>query len=263
MNNIKYVFFSLIFFSLNASAIDKIKIAYYDKFHPFSFYNNENLKGIFVDTMKILFKDSKDISIYSEGFPWERAQELVRKDEFDALVTLSNPEREKYLYHTSNPVFEDKLVLVYLSTNPKEKFIKNIKEKNDVKQFMINDYIGNGLAKFIYSENDKFKIDYSGNLETCFLKLVNDRGDIIITNKTNANIYQSQLKGKNLKYIEPLFLKNDLKYYFFLRKSYLNAEKIINFIDKKLAQDDTKTIQKTIYNNYIYKEKIQIESFNK
>jgi polar amino acid transport system substrate-binding protein len=256
------MFFNLILLPINTFAADNIKIAYYENFPPFSFYENKKLKGIFVDTMEILFKKSKNINIYSEGFPWQRAQELVRKGQFDSHITLTTQEREKYLYHTSNPVFEDQLVLVYLSTNPKANFIKNIKEKNEVKQYIIDEYIGNGLSKSIYSENDGYKLDYSANLKTCFLKLANGRGDIIITNKTNANIYQLQLNGKKLKYIDLSFIKNPLKYYFFLRKSYPNSKKIINYIDKILAQKISQNLVNKNYRKYILKNKIKIDNFN-
>lgn len=262
MKNICYFFIIFLILPIKLFAIENIKIAYYGNFHPFSFYKDDKLKGIFVESMEELFKNSKSIKVSSEGFPWERAQDLVRKNEYDSIITLTTPDREKYLFHTKHTVIEDKLVLVYLSNNPNANAIKKIKEKEELKKYVINEYVGNGLNKSIYSENDGYKLDYSANLETCFLKLASGRGDIIITNKANANVYISQLHGKKLKYIDALFVKNHLKYYFFLRKTYPNAEKIIKYVDSVLENKSSQLIINKIYKKYISDDKIKIDNFN-
>jgi polar amino acid transport system substrate-binding protein len=124
-----------------------------------------------------------------------------------------------------------------------------MKSKEELKKFIINDYIGDSYAKTLYPKNEGFKTDISSNYENAFMKLSKNRGDIIFANKTTADIFLKHKSGKNLKQIKLDFISPKIEFFFCIRKSHPEAKKIIELFEKKLQ---IAIRRKKIKNIYLY-----------
>lgn len=233
----KFLILILIFlFYTNVYASNNriIKIAYYENYYPFSFRDNAHLKGLFIDIANYILEEKMHYKVISEGFPWERAQEYVKKGDYDSHITLKTKDRENFLTFNNIPIFISETVLAYSSTNPKKDQIKAISSKDSLKKFVINGYIGDKYLNNNFSINDGFNIDFSSDIETSLKKLSANRGDVMII---GTSIFEQLIKKNNIKSlkIKKIFwLDNTLKYYFSIRKSYLKSEKIVKEFDLNL-----------------------------
>ncbi|WGL60722.1 transporter substrate-binding domain-containing protein [Pigmentibacter sp. JX0631] len=228
-----------------------IKIAYYENFFPFSIKQDGVLKGIFVEYIEYLFSLSNDYKIISDGFPWERAQDYVRKNMYDAHITLKNPAREEFLLSSNSIIFEDSLVLIYSINNKNFKDIEKISKLDTLKSYSINDYLGNSRIN-MYPEEKGFKLKLSSNIEDCFLKLFKGDGDVIITSKVIADLeirkkYKNILKIKNINFLN----ETKVKYFFMIRKTRKDADNILKIFEKNIKKDKNKEKFNAIYNKYI------------
>lgn len=241
----------LIHFKAQADEDKYIKVAYYENFSPFSIKKDNILKGIFVEYIEFIFSMSDEYKVISDAFPWERAQDYVRKGSFDSHVTLKNQDREKYLAYSKTPVYEEQLVLIYSDNNKSKKEIEKINNLDQLKKFEINDYIGNGLIKN-YPAEKGFKLNLSSNIENSFLNLSKNKGDVIITSRILADIEINQKYPRILKYKNVSFLKeNKISYYFMVRKSRKDADNIISVFENNIKLDKKKSKLASLYKKYI------------
>ena len=209
------------------------------------------MKGIFVDYIEYLFSVSNDYKVIFDAFPWERAQDYVRKNIYDAHITLKNPAREEFLLSSKSVVFEDTLVLIYSLNKKQVKEIEKISNINSLKNYSINDYLGNSRIN-LYPEEKGFKLKLSSNIEDCFLKLFKGDGDIIITNKVIADLeirnkYKKTLKIKSINFLSD----SKVKYYFMIRKSRKDDYNILNIFEKNIKKDKNREKFNAIYTKYI------------
>ncbi|APJ03820.1 substrate-binding periplasmic protein [Silvanigrella aquatica] len=217
--------------------IKVIKIAYYKDFPPLSFIENDVTIGVFIDISELVLGKMMGYKVIQEAFPWERAQDYVRRGEFDAHLTVSTKEREKYLLFQKNITYEGPIVMAYSKYNSKIKEIENIKKISDFENFNLMDYIGNGWGKE-YLFNKKSMVNnvyFSPNLINA-LKMINaNRADII----PGILAYNAQyiIKHENLNNIKikEINLGKSFKNIFKLciRKNFPNAKKILKKYDEK------------------------------
>ncbi|BBH53150.1 substrate-binding periplasmic protein [Fluviispira sanaruensis] len=247
------IFILLILMHINCLAMSKInvKIAYFDNFYPFSFSDENVTKGIFVDYLEFVFHNSKKYNVTSYSFPWERAQDFVRKNQYDGHITLVNEKRNQFLFHNKNPIFTDYLLVVYSKNNKNKNLIKNVKSKNDLKKFTINDYIGNSLSELYYPKKDGFDIDFSASIEACFKKLLNGRGDVILADRSIIDMLMSQRKRASIGFIDASFIVPKYEYFLHLRKNLPYAKEFIDEFDKLSKEKENIKKFSELYKYYI------------
>lgn len=78
------------------------------------------------------------------GYPWARAQSMVRNGTSDAFITIATPARKEYTFTSKEPVVVGPITIFTSSTNPRLSEIQRIKDIADLNKFKILDYIGNG-----------------------------------------------------------------------------------------------------------------------
>ncbi|MCP4673083.1 MAG: transporter substrate-binding domain-containing protein [Desulfobacula sp.] len=105
------------------------------------------MKGILIDIVTDVIQNQMGIQVSHEGYPWARAQLLVKNNEADAFVTVPTPERRKYTKISSEPIFSLAITSFTSKKNKDINDLKNVKTFSDLKKFTLINYIGNGWAK--------------------------------------------------------------------------------------------------------------------
>ncbi len=144
----KNFFLIIIFlFSMSSAAQSAMKIVYFENYPPFSWKENNQMKGILIDVLTESIQNQMGIQISHKGYPWARAQMLVKDNKADAFVTVPTPERKKYTKASTEPV----ILVTFTLFIPKQSIqidaLKSVKTSSDLKNFNLIHYVGSGWAK--------------------------------------------------------------------------------------------------------------------
>ncbi|GBC63519.1 ABC transporter substrate-binding protein [Desulfonema ishimotonii] len=176
----KICLFILIFvFTLNSSlfADDSMTLAYFDDFAPYSWKENNKMFGILIDIADESLHRQMGIDVKHQGFPWARAQRLVKNGTAHALIT-NGPLRKEWTQY-SEAVLELKTTLFIKKGNPKLHQLEKIKVLEDLRPFTMVDYRGNGWCKENLIDNN-FKVFITDNQKMIFPMLIKERADVYI-----------------------------------------------------------------------------------
>lgn len=194
---------------------ESIKIIYYDSYKPYSWKNSEGkMEGIWVDVFDEIIKKEMGIDIEHIGYPWSRAQYLLKKGEADALIGMNTEGRRLYLDFNKIPVYTSKMTIFSSKKNSRIKAIKTIKKVEDLDKFSLIDIVGNrwSATKFSY-----LNIEYVRNLDNVFKMLVSGRSDIFLSDSMAANYFIKD-HGFSKDIIEIPFALDKVESYFGIRK---------------------------------------------
>src|SRR4051812_13057315 len=66
-----------------------LRIVYFDNFSPFCWVNEKgDMQGLLVDTLNEALGQRLNLSLQHNGFPWIRAQQMVKASVADAFCTV-------------------------------------------------------------------------------------------------------------------------------------------------------------------------------
>jgi polar amino acid transport system substrate-binding protein len=189
----------LFFFLLLPSVViaaEPMRFVYYDDYRPRSWSDNGRMRGILVDIIDEAIGTRLGIPVAHSGYPWKRAQYMVKNGMADALVTLPTQERYSYTVVGEEPVIVFTLNIVTRRNHPKMKDLEYVTTIEQLKDYSIVDYLGNGWAK---SNLKNMNIHWVSNIDSIFRFLSNGRADIAIASKFTIFImhhqgYASQLR---------------------------------------------------------------------
>jgi len=130
-----------------ALARDPVKFVYFDNFAPYSWKENNRMRGIFIDVVDEVIRTGMEIPVIHEGYPWRRAQKMVEANAADAFITVPTPRRREYTLISPEPVTTIAMTVFTSAKNNKLQEILKIRFVSDLKAFTAVDYIGNGWAR--------------------------------------------------------------------------------------------------------------------
>jgi len=199
----KKVFFILmtVFLSTASFAQQPMKIVYFNTFQPLSWEDKDNqMKGILIDAMNEAVLKRMGIPLSHQGFPWERAQMMVKEGEADAYITIPTPERRTYTEVSNEAIIVATLKMYARADSPKLEDLKKIKTPADMKAFAIGTYIGNGWAKKNLIDAG-IEVDTVPSYDQSLQKLVAGRIDVVIgiSPAIRYSIKNLELKNKVLE----------------------------------------------------------------
>ncbi len=176
--------------SPQAVAVSSLNMVYFDDFAPYSWRDEEGkMRGLMVDVMDRVGLEL-GVQVHHEGYPWLRAQKLVRAGQADGFVTVPTRERRAYTRVVEAPVAFSPLTLFTQTGHPALARLNQARALSDLKAFTILDYIGNGWGK----ENlVGFKVHLTSNVDNVFKLLAAGRGDLMITDPLVASFKLAQL----------------------------------------------------------------------
>ncbi len=147
---------------------------------PFKTKNsNGEPAGIFHDIIIQVFKYMKMPILY-KGYPWKRAQLLVKMKKADALITVPTPERLQYLVSGTEPVLIAHGRMFTQRDNPNIARISTAKSMSDIKDLKFISFLGGGWAKKILKG---FNLEWFPDLPSTCKALAAHRGDICFENR--------------------------------------------------------------------------------
>lgn len=218
---------------------------------PFIWKDNKTGKpvGIHHDIMTEAFKRMK-IRLKFEVFTWKRAQDLVKKGEADALISIPTEGRLKYLIASKKPVLTIKNRLFVSVQNKKIEEYKKISKLSDLKKYKLINHIGDGWAKNILEKKEGIKIQWSSSFKSVLRKLANGGGESIFVQDeflTSYNIKKHGLKNK-VTYVPGVDVRSKV-FNLLVRKDSENLRilKKYNAVFEKMLEEGT--IEK-IYSKY-------------
>jgi polar amino acid transport system substrate-binding protein len=130
-----------------SEAIAPMKVVYFQDYPPFSQGVGEQVHGVFIDILQeALAKRMKQPLIHA-GYPWERAQYMVKHGEADAFVTVYNPDRQRYTEASSEVLYSDELHFYVRKNHPDFNKIKDFTRLEQYLPYKIGSYIGAGWTK--------------------------------------------------------------------------------------------------------------------
>jgi len=114
MKNVLLIIFLLVICQLPANVrAEKLVLTTLDYFAPYQYKDAAgNLTGIDLDIIREIAR-RLDIEVEFQAVPWKRSLVSVEKGLVDGLVgALKNPEREEYMFFTSEPIHIQKNVIM-------------------------------------------------------------------------------------------------------------------------------------------------------
>jgi len=171
-----------------------MQLAFSDTYAPLSWSVEGEMKGIIVDVLNEALVQRMGIQASFQGFPWSRAQKLVENRFADAFVTVPTNARRKYTQCSKNPVLTVEVRLYTYVNHPQIEALSNATTYDDLSQFTIIEYLGNGWAKEKFKN---LKVLWVPNLEQTYKMLAIKRGDVLVRNSFNFHYFMRNLDIQN------------------------------------------------------------------
>jgi len=174
----KLLFFLItIFISTPAFPQSTLKLVYFENYSPFSWKENNQMYGILIDVLNEALQTRMGIPVKHEGYPWQRAQIMVKRNIADAFATVPTPERKEYTVISNEPVVLATFTMFINKQSSKIEQFKKIKTIDDLKHFELGQYIGSGWAK---KKLSNMKVMWTTKLDSVLKMLLHHRFDIFI-----------------------------------------------------------------------------------
>ncbi len=136
----------ILLFPVSAFAQSPMKLVYFDNYPPFSWKDNNQMKGILVDVLTEVIQTQMGIQVSHEGYPWARAQMMVKVNKADAFVTVPTLKRRSYTEISTEPVIVITASFFVSKKSLKLQALLTAKTLSDVMNYNHIQYIGNGWA---------------------------------------------------------------------------------------------------------------------
>lgn len=204
-----------------ASAAIPLRMGYFDKYWPFSRINDDgSMGGALIDSINLVGKKC-GLNFTHSGYPWPRAQIMVKGGQLDGFCTNRTQERLAYAQFCETPIIRVSNGIYHRVDDLRPLKVRTVA---DLRQFRQGTYRDHGFAK--------------ENLEYDRMQLENDQESVLRLIAMNAldtfveNEYVPAAKVKELGLTEkirftPLPFIDGGGFRFGLRRDYPDADKIL------------------------------------
>jgi len=177
-----------------ADAATPLRVAYFETYSPLSFRQDGVLRGILVDVIQEVAGKRLHLAVEHTGYPWNRAQMLVRNGEMDAICTIATPERLEYAVAAQEPVVSPRRRIFVRNDNPLLPQIRQVKDLEGLRQLNIVmvSYVGNGWGK---ANLGGFNVQEGIDFESALKMIVAKRGDVLIDNSFTMQYSLARTEG--------------------------------------------------------------------
>jgi polar amino acid transport system substrate-binding protein len=239
------VFCMLSIASIPALAKDAMRLVYSDGFAPYSWRDNNQMKGILVDVMTEALGRRMKVRLTHQGFPWKRAQALVKNNRADAFVTVPTPTRATFTAISKEAVVAATYQIYVKAGNPRIPKLLKVKNAKDLKPFSLGNYLGNGWARKSLAG---MHVHWADKIADSLRMLVRDRFDVFAGNSHVAN-YQIKKLGLTGQVIELPVVLDVNTFNLCVRKNSVFVHLLDEF-DQTIAQMRKEGVLTDIYARY-------------
>ena len=239
------IFLLTICISTPAFSQRTLKLVYFENYAPFSWKENNQMHGILIDVLNEALQTRMGIPVKHEGYPWKRAQIMVKRNSADAFATVPTPERKEYTEISNEPVVLATFTMFIHKNDPKIDRYKKIKQLDDLKPFKLGQYIGSGWAQ---KQLSNMTVMWTPKFNSVLTMLRHNRFDIFI-DTSQVIRYNIKKMGYQNQIIElPTILDSaPFKLCIGKKSPYVNILLKFDETIKEMRKD--RSLQ-AIYNNY-------------
>ncbi len=166
--------------ALPLHAGDAVQFVYYYDYAPFGWEEDGKMRGIYIDIVNEVFTNKLGIPVNHKGYPWKRAQAMVKAGKSDGYCTTVTPERLSFSYATKEPIIEVNFKIYTPADNPRLDQLRKVKSVPELKGFKLADYSGSGWAK---KNLTGLSIHWLPTNEQIWKVLINGRADAAVKNE--------------------------------------------------------------------------------
>ena len=229
---------------------EELSIAYMKDGLPISFETESGMKGLLVDIMDEALHKRLGIAISHHGYPWARAQELVKIGKHDAMITTPTEKRAEYGLFGKEPVLFRTYSIYVKKDSPLIPALKEIKKLEILKPYLRVDFRGNGWTKK-YMEGKGYRIHYLTKKDQIWKFLDAGRADYALENPYAAVPIMEQLGIAPDVFVEIPTALPELHFHFILIVSKKSKyTKIIPQFDEVMRQMKNDGSWKSILNKW-------------
>jgi polar amino acid transport system substrate-binding protein len=216
-----------------------LRFAYSNGSPPRSFEVDGKCAGIIPDLVKMVVIEGLLAGYNCRSFPWARAQEMVKRGDYDGLCTYPSVGRQKYAHFTQKPVYQSEFgYLIYHKNNTKMAGMADVKSFEDLRDFTFL------ATKSVGWEEDNIP-DYVPRrflvgAEAMFNVIFRRQFPGFVIMQVEEAMYYAGLIGaeKQLGYVRAKFIPNSLvDYHIGLQKSLPASEKIVSDMSEFIKSD--------------------------
>ena len=192
----------LIFPGSGLQAQEALKIVYFNDFAPFSWQGPQQMQGIYVDILHEALMKRMQLNVSHQGFPWARAQALVKAHKADGFITVPTEQRSVYT-NFSEDVLSLPTSIFVRKSHPEFNSMKNIQTIAQLKGYILVDYVGNGWASNALID---MNVHWLARFDQIFPYMVQGRGDAHVASRhmVNYNLKKLGFKGKIIELPHPV-----------------------------------------------------------
>jgi len=204
-----------------APAAAPIRMAYFDKYEPFSQRAADGtMSGLLIDGVELLGR-ACGLSFEHHGYPWARAQLLVERGELDALCTVPTPARQAWLEFCGTPLVSLAYGVFHRSDDARAAQAQSLE---DLRALRLGSYRGSGYSRGLL-KMDQVQID--NDAESVLRRIVMGSLDIFMESELIAGTRIRQLGLAGKIGFTPLPFLPPAQFCFGLRRSHADCSAIV------------------------------------
>ena len=188
------------------------------------------MRGILVDIADEVLGNRLGIEVSHLGYPWKRAQQMVRENKADAFITVSTQERLSYTVSGNEPAIVFSVHLLTRKGSDRIQDLERVKTIEELKNYKVVDYLGNSWSE---RKLKNMEVYWLSNIDAIFPFLTLGRADVALA--SNRTLYRMKQEGYASKLVILPNTLDSVSFYFCvgIRSQYKG---IIADIDKTLRE---------------------------
>lgn len=235
--------------SRSVLAAGQVKMVYYNEFAPFSFEGPGGaITGILVDGLDKTLGRLPGVSLSHEGFPWTRAQALVKAGRADGFITNPTADRREYAKFSQEFLAESGIRIFFAKNHPRAAEIRNIKSIDDLRAFRQVDFRGNGFAE---REFQGLTIEWQNTLNVVMKLLAHQRADIFVGNDmVGRHVMRAEGLSSDIETV-PMDLGRVSRYHLGIRNDYPGVDDLLAAYDAEVQAAKADGRIQTVIETYV------------
>ena len=237
--------------SEQSTRVNRLIIAYNDDYAPYSFMDENVVKGILPDILTHLLESVPKLELQHVGFPWRRVQLEVQNAKSDAFCTFASEERQQYALFHKIPVVVLQPHLFFAANSPFRKTIERISTRSELMELRLIDQSGNQWAE--QNLKDFPRIEFAPGHDSVFRMIMVGRGDVHVSLSpvvTRWRIRKLGLPMSDIMAVPAPYIAAQVPFHLLVGKQHPRAAEILKHVDAMLSRPATTKVIESITSRY-------------